>query len=80
MKRSTRYPQPFVRELGAYAIRLDCEPPLLGVSSELNRLLTAAMRVTGASGSHSAKNRPPGVSSGHDPDGKLNSFLVSPAG
>lgn len=43
MKRSTHYPQPFVRELGAYAIRLDRELPLLGVSSELNRLLTAAV-------------------------------------
>lgn len=43
MKRSARYPQPFVRELGAYAIDLECEPTVAAISPEVNRLLTAAV-------------------------------------
>lgn len=43
MKRSTRYPQPFVRELGADAIVATCEPLAAATSPEVNRLLTAAV-------------------------------------
>lgn len=43
MNRSTRYRQPFVREFTPYIVDLQAAEPLLGVSPELNRLLTAAV-------------------------------------
>lgn len=43
MNHSTRYPQPLVHEFSGYARHAEPASSMLGVSPEINRLLTAAV-------------------------------------